>query len=68
MDLTRELVSESDTALLNIDEVCAYIHIGKTKGRAFLREHEHDFVVRIGNRSYVVKKLLDEWLIKEARK
>ena len=60
--------NDEQSAVMNLDEVCTYLRIGKTNARAFLQEHEHDFVIHIGNRSYVVKKLLDEWLIKEAKR
>ena len=63
-DTSEQLIG----TVMNLDEVCTYLRIGKTNARAFLKEHEHDFVIHIGNRSYVVKKLLDEWLIKEAKR
>ena len=53
---------------MNLGDMRTYLGDGKTNARAFLKEHEHDFVIHIGNRSYVVKKLLDEWLIKEAKR
>lgn len=48
--------------LLNVEETAAYLGIGKTKCREFLREHEHDFVIRIGNRIYANKNLLEQWV------
>ena len=45
--------------LLNVEETAAYLGIGKTKCREFLREYEHDFVIRIGNRIYANKNLLE---------
>lgn len=52
--------NDEQPAVMNLDEICTYLRIGKTNARAFLKEHEHDCVIHIGNRSYVVKKLLDE--------
>lgn len=63
-----DMQNEEQSAVMNLDEVCSYLRIGKTNARTFLKKHEHDFVIHIGNRSYVVKKLLDEWLIKEAKR
>ena len=36
--------------------------IGKTKARELLNNPKNRFTVRIGNRLYANKKLLDEWL------
>ena len=60
--------NDEQSAVMNLDEVCTNAFLGIPLARAFLKEHEHDFVIHIGNRSYVVKKLLDEWLIKEAKR
>lgn len=53
--------------LLNVEETAAYLGIGKTKCREFLREHEHDFVIRIGNRIYANKNLLEQWGDKQSK-
>lgn len=55
-----------EKALLNIEETCEYLNIGKTKCREFLKEHEHEFVIKIGNRKYVNKALLDKWIARES--
>lgn len=52
----------STKALLNLDEFCAYLGIGKTKARELLHDPKNKFVVRIGSRLYAHKKKLDEWL------
>lgn len=49
-----------EKALLNIDEFCAYIGIGKTNARKILNDPRCEFSFRIGNRVYVDKKKLDE--------
>lgn len=51
-----------EKALLNLDEFCAYLGIGKTKAREILHDSRNKFTVRIGNRLYAHKKKLDEWL------
>lgn len=52
-----------DKALLDVDEFCEYLGIGKTKARELLREPRNGFTVRIGNRLYAHKKRLDDWLL-----
>jgi hypothetical protein len=51
-----------DKALLNIDEYCAYLGIGKTKARELLKDPRCTYVIRIGNRLYANKRKLDKWL------
>ena len=50
--------------LLNVQEVCDYLGIGKTKARELLRGY-NGFGVQIGNRWYANKKKLDEWIDNE---
>lgn len=49
-------------ALLNLDEFCTYLGIGKTKARELLHNPRNGFTVRIGNRLYAHKGNLDKWL------
>jgi len=51
-----------DKALLNLDEYCAYLGIGKTKARELLKDPRCTYVIRIGNRLYANKRKLDKWL------
>lgn len=51
-----------DKALLNLDEFCSYLGIGKTKARELLHDPRSKFTVRLGNRLFAHKKKLDEWL------
>ena len=53
---------EQEKALLNLDEFCTYLGIGKTKARELLHDPRNKFTVRIGSRLYAHKKKLDEWL------
>ena len=47
--------------LLDIDETCQYLGIGKTKARELIRGH-NGFGIQIGNRWYADKKKLDIWI------
>jgi Excisionase from transposon Tn916. len=51
-----------DKALLNVKEVCAYLGIGETKARELLTKTDNNFTVRIGNKLYANKILLDKWI------
>ena len=51
-----------EKALLNLEEFCAYLGIGKTKARELLKDPTSPFTIKIGNRYYANKKLLDKWL------
>lgn len=53
-----------DKALLNVKELCAYLGLSDTKVRELLHDPGSPFTVRIGNRLYANKKLLDSWLNK----
>ena len=52
-----------EKALLTLEEFCQYLGIGKTKGRELLTKTNNTFTVRIGNRLYANKLLLDKWLM-----
>ena len=51
-----------DKRLLNIDEICAYLGIGKTKARELMTIVDNLFTVRLGNRLYANKIMLDKWI------
>lgn len=51
-----------DKRLLNIDEFCKYLGIGKTKARQLMTKTNNPFTIRIGNRLYANKILLDKWI------
>ena len=51
-----------EKALLTLDEFCAYLGIGETKARELLKSPRTKFSMKIGNRWYINKKLLDQWL------
>ena len=48
--------------LLNLNEFSEYLGIGKTKAREILRNNSNKFTVRIGNRLYANKLLLDKYI------
>lgn len=52
-----------EKALLNLKEFCQYLGIGETKAREILTKTNNPFTVRIGNRLYANKILLDKWLL-----
>ncbi len=53
---------KSEKALLNLEEYCSYLGIGKTKARELLKDPSSTFTFKIGNRYYANKKKLDQWL------
>lgn len=53
---------QPEKALLNLEEFCSYLGIGKTKARELLKDPSSTFTLKIGNRYYANKKLLDKWL------
>lgn len=52
-----------EKALLNLKEFCQYLGIGETKAREILTKTNNSFTVRIGNRLYANKIMLDKWLL-----
>lgn len=56
-----------DKALLSVAELVDYTGWGKTKIREILKRPDSPFTVRMGNRLYANKKLLDEYLEKSAK-
>lgn len=59
---------DNEKVLLNVEETAEYLNLGKTKTRQLMKENEKIFVVRIGNRNYAHKMLLDKWLLAQIRK
>lgn len=59
---------ENEKILLNVEETASYLNLGKTKTRQLMKENEKIFVVKIGNRNYAHKILLDKWLIAQIKK
>ena len=55
---------EIEQGLLNVDEICAYLSIGKTTVYKLLNEDKEFPTVRIGRRVYANKKGLDKWILK----
>lgn len=59
---------DNEKILLNVEETAEYLNLGKTKTRQLMKENEKIFVVRIGNRNYAHKMLLDKWILAQIRK
>jgi len=57
-----------EKALLNIDEFCTYIGVGKTKAREILKIPRNGFALKIGSKWFVYKKELDKWLLEQCQK
>lgn len=51
-----------DKKLLDLKEFCEYLGVGETKGREIIKQRDCPFRVRIGNRLYANKTLLDKWV------
>lgn len=51
-----------EKVLLNLQEFCSYLGIGKTKARELLKDQASPFKIKIGNRYYASKKKLDQWI------
>ena len=58
---------EKEKILLNVEDTAKYLNLGKTKTRELMKENSNVFVVRIGNRSYAHKLLLDKWLLAQVK-
>lgn len=56
-----------DKALLNLEETAQYLNISKNKAREILKKPSSTFTVRIGNRLYANRKLLDSFLDRAAK-
>lgn len=59
---------ENEKILLNVEETAQYLNLGLTKTRELMKENEKVFVIKIGNRRYAHKLLLDRWLVGQIRK
>lgn len=55
-------MSDVGKKLITLKEMCEYLSIGETEARAILKHESCKFRVRIGNRLYANKPLLDEWI------
>lgn len=52
-----------EKALLNVQEFCDYLGIGQTKARELMTKTNNNYTVRLGNRLYANKIMLDKWLV-----
>ena len=55
--------NKMEKALLNLKEFCQYLGIGQTKARELMTKTDNPYTVRIGNRLYANRTLLDKWLV-----
>ncbi len=61
-------IKKENKMLLDIDEFCECLGIGKTKARELLKTPRNGFALKIGSKWYVHKGRLEEWLLKECDK
>ncbi len=59
---------ENEKVLLDINEFCDYLGIGKTKARELLKIPRNGFSLKIGSKWYVHKIRLDNWLLEQCDK
>jgi 2-hydroxy-3-keto-5-methylthiopentenyl-1-phosphate phosphatase len=64
--MSQELSKEK--ILITVEETSYLLNMGMTKCRAFIKEHENEFVVKIGGRKYVNRELLVQWINRQCRK
>ncbi len=64
MELTE--TAYNNKGLLTVKEMCDYMSIGQNTARKLLNTPYNSFTVRIGNRLYANKHLLDKWLDQQA--
>ena len=55
-------MQETEKKLLNLKEFCDYLGIGQTKARVLMTKTDNPYTVRIGNRLYANKRMLDRWV------
>lgn len=51
-----------DKVLLNIEDLCNYLSIGKSHARQLLHKKDNKYTIQIGNRLYAHKPNLDKYL------
>lgn len=56
----------TEKALLNVEETKAYLGLGDTMTRKLMRTEK--FGLRIGNRLYASRILLDKWISDQTKK
>ena len=60
-------INLDEKILLNVQEVCQYTGIGETKVRQLLNKKDSTYTIRLGNKLYANKKLLEQYLEKCAK-
>ena len=63
ISMTEKTINER--ALLNINELCDYLGIGKTKARELLKTPRNGFSLKLVSKWYVHKDRLDAWLLNQ---
>lgn len=58
---------EINPALFTVKETAEYLNIGMTQTRELMKANETVFIVKLGNRRYAHKLLLDRWLLAQVK-
>ena len=64
----RTIIMKENSMLLNVAETAEYLNLGLTKTRELMKNNDKHFVVKIGNRKYAHKQLLDKWLLAQVKR
>lgn len=56
------MAEELGRKLITLKEMSVYLAIGETEARTLLKNEHCSYRVRIGNRLYANKTLLDDWI------
>ena len=48
--------------LLDVGEVCHYLGVGENTARNLLNKPKNSYTVKVGNRLYANREMLDKWL------
>ena len=64
----RTIIMKENSMLLNVAETAEYLNLGLTKTRELMKNYDKQFVVKIGNRKYAHKQLLDKWLLAQVKR
>lgn len=63
VDKSSEIIPVSERYALTINDATMYFGIGENSLRRIVKENkESNFVIRIGNRSLIIRKLFEEFL------
>ena len=59
---------KKNSMLLNVAETAEYLNLGLTKTRELMKNNDKQFVVKIGNRKYAQRQILDKWRLAQVKR